>query len=248
MNNAMRYAVVACALVAGLFAGRSEASIVIAGTRIIYPAQDKEVTVKLMNEGKRPSLVQFWLDDGDEKSTPDTAKVPFTVMPPVFRIDGGKAQTVRIGYTGTPLPADKETLFWINALEIPSKPENTDGANYMQFAFRTRIKLFYRPKGLSGDAIAAPDKLDCTLAPARNGKGMVLQVKNPTPYYVNFAHVGIKVGERMADAEGRGGMVAPGTTAEFPIPDLHSAEGAQAALDVINDYGGMNAVIRPIHS
>lgn len=248
MNNAMRYAAAACALVFGLMTGRSEASVVIAGTRIVYPAQDKEVTIKLTNEGKRPSLVQFWLDDGDEKSTPDTAKVPFTVMPPVFRIDAGKAQTVRVAYVGASLPTDKESLFWINALEIPPKPENTNGSNYMQFAFRTRIKLFYRPKGLPGDAIAAPDKLECTLVPAQSGKGMTLKITNPTPYYVNFAHIGIKVGERVADAEGRGGMVAPGATAEFQIPDLNSATGAQAALDVINDYGGMNTVLHPTHS
>lgn len=249
MKNAMRYATAACVLVAGLFAGQSEASIVIAGTRVVYPAQDKEVTVKIMNEGKNPSLVEFWLDDGDEKSTPDAAKVPFTVMPPVFRIDGGKAQSVRVAFTGAPLPTDKETLFWVNALEVPPRPTNTDGRNYMQFAFRTRIKLFYRPNGLPGDAETAPDKLDCKLVPGENGKGHVLQVKNPTPYYVSFAHVGIKAGERDISAQGRGGMVAPGSTAVFPIPDLANPSGGnvQAALDVINDYGAINTVLRPLN-
>src|ERR1700722_16635450 len=104
MNNVMRYAMAGCLLFAGVFAGRSEASVVIGGTRVVYPAQDKEVTVKLTNEGNQPALVQVWLDDGDDKSTPDTAKGPFTVMPPVFRIDPSKGQAVHLVYTKEPLP------------------------------------------------------------------------------------------------------------------------------------------------
>ena len=40
----------------------SLASVVIQGTRVIYPESAKEVTVKMVNEGRSPLLVQSWLD------------------------------------------------------------------------------------------------------------------------------------------------------------------------------------------
>jgi chaperone protein EcpD len=245
MKNVMRYAMTGCFAFAALFASRSEASVVIGGTRVVYPAQDKEVTVKLTNEGNQPALVQVWLDDGDDKSTPDTAKAPFTVMPPVFRMDPAKGQAVRLIYTKEPLPTDKESLFWVNVLEVPPKAAD-DGKNHLQFAFRTRIKLFFRPSGLPGDVATAADKLTWKAVPNPNGKGFAMQATNPTPYYVNFARVGVKVDGK--DIDGDGGMVAPGSSAVFPIKDLTAAPvtGAEVSFTTINDYGSLNKVDKPL--
>ncbi len=41
----------------------AHAGIVIYGTRIIYPAENKEVMVQLMNQGNRSSLLQAWIDE-----------------------------------------------------------------------------------------------------------------------------------------------------------------------------------------
>jgi len=60
-----------------LCSSQSFASVVINGTRIIYPAQEREVTIKLDNNGDSPSLVQAWLDDGDAKQTPEKAQPHF---------------------------------------------------------------------------------------------------------------------------------------------------------------------------
>ncbi|MDP9033123.1 MAG: fimbria/pilus periplasmic chaperone, partial [Pseudomonadota bacterium] len=35
-------------------------SVVITGTRVIFPADKKEVTVKINNNGTKPVLVQSW--------------------------------------------------------------------------------------------------------------------------------------------------------------------------------------------
>ncbi|EOT3184792.1 fimbria/pilus periplasmic chaperone, partial [Shigella boydii] len=53
------------------------AGMVIFGTRIIYPAEQKEVMVKLMNQGNRSSLMQAWIDDGDTSLPPEKIQVPF---------------------------------------------------------------------------------------------------------------------------------------------------------------------------
>ena len=75
-------------LLAGLLlsTGHSWANIVINGTRVLYPENNKEVIVQLMNTGDAPALVQSWIDDGDINSTPETANVPFLLSPPSFHV------------------------------------------------------------------------------------------------------------------------------------------------------------------
>jgi chaperone protein EcpD len=248
MTNVTRYAMLGLLMGAGMIAGRSEAAVVMNGTRVVYPAQEKDVTVEFTNMGTVPTLVQFWLDTGDDKSTPETAKVPFAVTPPIFRLDPDKSQAVRLVYSQEPLPTDKETLFWANMLEVPPKSTD-DGKNRLEFAFRTRIKLFFRPAGLPGDPRSAPQQLGWKLVDGKGGKGVALQVSNPTPYYVNFLQVGLKVGDRLLpQKEGKGGMVAPGGVTTFPISELTSrpAGNAQAQVQVIFDSGAKHTLTRPL--
>jgi chaperone protein EcpD len=250
MTNVLRYAMVGLFLCAGIVAGRSEATVVIGGTRVVYPAQQNEVTVKMTNRGATSSLVQVWLDDGkEETSTPDTAKVPFTTTPPIFRLDPDKGQAVRVMYSGEPLPKDKETLFWVNVLEVPSKSAEHD-QNVMQFATLLRIKLFFRPAGLPGEAKSAPEKLTWKSIPGEDGKGMALQVTNPTPYYVSFTGVGLKAGDQLIKQgdNQKGGMVAPGGSTTFPL-DEHASRPTgdmKAQFEVIADSGAINTIEQPL--
>lgn len=62
-----------------LSAGNAWANIVINGTRVLYPENNKEVIVQLINTGDAPALVQSSIDDGDINSTPETANVPFVI-------------------------------------------------------------------------------------------------------------------------------------------------------------------------
>jgi chaperone protein EcpD len=245
MTNVLRYAMVGLFLCTGIFAGRSEATVVIGGTRVVYPAKEKEVTVKLTNEAATPSLVQIWLDDGKEKSTPETATAPFTTTPPIFRLDPGKSQAVRVMYSGESLPKDKETLFWVNVLEVPSRSTETD-QSMLQFATLLRIKLFFRPSGLPGEVRDAPHKLTWKLVNGEGGKGMALQVTNPTPYYVNFLSVGLKAGEQVIKQgdNQKGGMVAPGGTTLFPL-DQHTGRPVgemKAQFMTIADSGAKDTI------
>ncbi|STJ32249.1 F17-like fimbrial chaperone [Escherichia coli] len=89
----------------------SYGSVVIMGTRVIYPAEQKSINVRLNNGDSTPSLIQAWLDTGDPSSPPDSVRVPFIITPPVFRVEPLSGQTMRIMYTGENLPADRESLF-----------------------------------------------------------------------------------------------------------------------------------------
>src|SRR5512146_2342735 len=97
-------------LVATLFtaAPHAVAGVVVDGTRVVYPAAKREVTINIDNPGSVPSLVQAWLDAGDPHAKPGDSKVPFVLTPPLFRLDPTKVQSLRLVYTHDPLPADRE--------------------------------------------------------------------------------------------------------------------------------------------
>lgn len=209
------------------------ADIIISGTRIIYFADKKDVNVRLENKGNRPLLIQNWLDTGDDNADPSQIKVPFTSTPPVSRIEPKRGQTVKVMFTGTTqLSADRESVFWFNVLEVPPKPKDVESdKNLLQLAFRTRIKLFYRPSGLQGEPAEAPAKLTWKLNNSQ------LQVQNPTPYYVSFNDVTLESGTRSYKVDSS--MVAPFAQASFDVTGLPgSVSSGKVIYKAINDYGG----------
>lgn len=69
----------------------------------------------------------------------------FTITPPLFRLNAEKTNALRIFLTENKLPNDRESLFWLNIKTIPAT-ERTE--NSLQIAFKTQMKLIYRPKAL----------------------------------------------------------------------------------------------------
>ncbi|SQI41529.1 Chaperone protein fimC precursor [Leminorella richardii] len=232
MNHRTVYRSAAALALSFILATPALAGIVITGTRVIYPAGEREVTVKIDNRGDKPVLAQSWVDDGDPDATPETAKAPFTITPPVNRINAGKGQTLRLMYTGEPLPADKESVFWLSVLEVP--PLNKEKQNQLQMAFRSRIKIFYRPAGLPGNANQAGQSV--TWKKVKGG----VEGTNPTPYHVSMANIAEdKEGKRLI---GDGGMIAPGGKEFFPLKKSPST----IYPSYINDYGGIKPTPQPV--
>lgn len=220
----------------------AQASVVIGGTRVVFPAQQGEVTVRLSNENDHPALVEAWIDTGNPNSTPDTVSTPFLITPPLFRMEPHKDQSLRILYTqgSRPLPTDRESLFWLNVLEIPPKPTGSHYAtrNYLQFAIRSRLKLFYRPADLPDDALKAPDKLTFKVA---TGQGTALEAHNPTPYYVTISN--LSLGADSKPSQENSGMVAPFGDLRLPLKGVAQAPsaGTTVVFNTINDYGATDS-------
>ncbi len=215
----------------------AEASVVIGATRVIYNAGEPEVTLKLSNEGRSPALAQSWVDAGDAHGAPSNISVPFTVTPPISRIDPSRSQTLRIVYTGEPLPKDRESVFWLDVLEVPPKPGADGGdANHLQLAFRSRIKLFFRPDHLQGTPEAAPAQL--TWRVTRTGQQSAIEVRNPTAFHVSMTEISVHAAGKTAIFDD-GGMVGPGETATFPLKgEVADAPDAKVQYLWLNDYGG----------
>ena len=220
-----------------LFTAQIHANVVINGTRVIYNADDKEVTLKLNNVTAQRSLVQIGLDSGDLKSTPDNGKSPFIATPPIFRVDPNKGQTIRIVYTQESLPQDKESVFWLNVLDVPPMPltKNPDDANYMQLAIRSRIKTFFRPKGLSGSPIEAAAQVNWLLV--QKPDGLVIHATNNSAYHVSMSSATLKLATK--DYAVATDMLAPGLSLDFPVQELKKipTEPVQLEYVTVNDSG-----------
>lgn len=64
-------------------------------------------------------LIQSWVDD-----LADNNKSPFIVTPPLFRLDAGDSNDLRVLLTSAQLPNDRESLFTLNIkviLPIPRR-------------------------------------------------------------------------------------------------------------------------------
>lgn len=206
----------------------ASANVVITGTRVIYPSGQHNVNVQLTNVGNSPSLVQAWIDNGDPKAAPETIKVPFVITPPITRIDGNKGQTLRLSYTGEPLPADRESVFYLNVLDIPPNPGDTH-KNYLQIAIRSRIKLFFRPESIKIKLSEAYEKVKWS---TRDNK---IFIDNPTPYFITYSHLEIDNGRSRYDLPYTG-MVAPFSQISLPVQKPVKA-GTKVNWTVIDDNG-----------
>ncbi|TQI81514.1 fimbrial chaperone protein/chaperone protein EcpD [Serratia fonticola] len=219
------------------------AEIYLGTTRLIVNAQDKEATLRVSNEGQAPVLLQIWLDTGDSEAAPEKIATPFTVAPPILRLDGKRSQRLRVLFTGrgTPLPADRESVFWLNVLEIPQKVTSKT-ASQVQMAFRTRIKLFYRPQALLGISTThIQEQLRFRLV--KQASGPVVMVSNPTPFHQTLLEIslGRDKNQLVATLTPENGMVAPRGQADFALKQTKGMVGAgmKVFYSVLDDFGSV---------
>ena len=220
----------------------AHAGVIIYGTRVIYPADQQEVVVRLENKGDRPALVQTWLDTGDIRSTPTTAQTPFTLSPPIFRIEPNQQQAMRLRYSGDAGPADRESLYWLNVLEIPPVTAGSEQNNLIELAFRTRIRVYLRPPKLPYPVGSAPAKLQWALV--SHNQGFALQATNPTPYHISLTSVDLlsdgKRFSKAANQEPNDSLMMPaGDVKLFALPQLRNRPNGkpQVEFTTVSDYG-----------
>ncbi|WP_096719745.1 fimbrial biogenesis chaperone [Paraburkholderia acidicola] len=214
----------------------AQADVQVEGTRVVFPAADQEVTLQMTNRGKVPSLVQAWIDKGDQAKSPDAIDVPFVMTPDVFRVEPGKGQTLRILYTGGALPVDRESLLWLNILDVPPKSGAGDEENQIQLAIRTRIKLMYRPSELPGRAEDAPATVSWSVVD-KGAQHVSVKATNPTPYVVNLGRIVLNIDGKKFDAGS--GYVLPGQSADFPLAESDHPPARAGKVDYvsIDDWG-----------
>lgn len=202
----------------------TQAAVALDRTRAVFNGDSKSISLNIGNDNKQlPYLAQVWLEDAQQQKLTQGALV---VTPPVQRLEPGAKSMLRVSATpaAAQLPQDRETLFYFNLREIPPR---SDKPNVLQIALQTKIKLFYRPKGI----IAAPGTVwQNQLVLHEEGNGY--RIENPTPYYITVIGLG-ETQKQSEQGEFEVVMVAPKSSAQ-----VKSARYGTPYLTYINDYGG----------
>ncbi|MCX5590293.1 fimbrial biogenesis chaperone [Alcaligenes endophyticus] len=211
-------------LIAFFISSSSYAAIQLNNTRVIINEEKNFGTVRAKNVTTEPFVIQSWIE-----GTEGEMETPFFVTPPLNRMDGGEEFSLTIRKLDGKLPEDKESYFWLNVLEIPKTDNSVQ--NTLSFAVRTRVKVFYRPKG-----IGRPADIDKVLnwEVKREGGKCQLLVKNTSPFIVNFADV--KINDKLLETA-KGFMAMPFSEQSLDLSSCDVIGNLQARF--INDYGAV---------
>lgn len=224
----------------------SLASIQILATRVILNAAEKEQSFVIRNVGESPSLVQLWLSGKDNNEMKIQDDLPLFITPPVGRINVSKRKVFRIFSTekaSSTLPQDRESMFWINALDVPEIDTKNKEKNKLNMAFRTRIKLFYRPVNMEGTLISAAEQL--TWKKRRSGKGYEFVATNNSPFHITLVNIKLKQGDNII-AMHSGEMISPYASQVVTFKGMETANVNALEYDYISDLGAFVNIKRQL--
>ncbi|EDM9065172.1 fimbrial chaperone protein [Salmonella enterica subsp. enterica serovar Give] len=222
MNKVLKKALIASVVL--LMSHQSMAAFTLNGTRFIYEEGKKNISFEVSNEAKETYGGQVWVDN----TTQNRDDVYIVPTPPFFKVKPGQKQIVRL-MNVNPLPADRESLFWLNVQEVPPKPENTEGS-VLAIAMNTQVKLLYRPKAIIDGRREAEKKITISTV---NNKTVL---KNPTPYYfavTGIRHNGTPVMLSKSELNALA-QLAPYSEVSLGSKSLRG----KVAVEAINDWGG----------
>lgn len=191
-------------------------------TRVIYLSDSRQGELTITNtDADNGFLVQSWVDNPNGSKNKN-----FVITPPLYVLGPAKENALRIIYTGHKLPADRESLFWVNVKVIPSIDDALKTENTMQIAIQNRIKMFYRPVEIGSLPADAAGQLTLSSDQGR------LSIRNPTPWYQTL--VNLTVDGKLSDESV---MLAPFAAQTLVTKAQH---GSRVSYQTINDYGAQS--------
>lgn len=209
----------------------AHASVVMTGTRIIYPEQVKEKTIQLRNPDNQLYLVQLQVDDNENVSSDSPGSSSFIATPQIFRMEPNAGQSIRLQYIGSNLPQDRESIFYFSFSQLPILKKSEQTGNQLILAITSRVKIFFRPKGIKGDSADTAKSLVFKVS------GGNIFVTNPTAYHAVIKNASLNINGKtisLADSV----IVPPRANVEWKSPSpISSLSGGEVRLVVVNDYG-----------
>lgn len=212
-------------------------------TRLIINGSKREGIFSVINQGKAPVLMQVWSDRDNLLDRPEEIRMPFVILPPVFRLESNNSRAVRIQALNDVdrLTRSQESLFWLNVLEVPPKASVSTTGNVMQMAFRTRIKLFFRPEAIASATLhEGVRQMKSSLVPCVNA--VCLRLESHSPLHITLLDVTLDKGE-VIRALPYDGMISPFSTYDIPLPADHRRSRLKS-FTWIDDYGVANHFTR----
>ncbi|EPT8872214.1 fimbrial biogenesis chaperone [Cronobacter dublinensis] len=217
------------ALISATFwSGMSYASLTLNADRLIYNDKDGDASVTVHSNEDRAYLIQSWLDAGDSTVKKN---LPFVVTPPLFRLAPKSDNVIRVVYLGNGLPADRESLFWLDVKGVPGlNDEESKVENRMVLAINNRIKFFFRPTGLKGDPGEAPKKLHWSHT------GNTVKVENASPFYTVLSDITIDKEAVPVSVVDNNTVIPPFGNKSYKLKHV-PASGTAVEWTAINDFG-----------
>jgi len=154
------------------------------------------------------------------------------LFPPILRLDSQQRSVLQLRYTGEQLAQDRESVFWLNLLEVPPRPQAR--THLLQLAYRMRMKVLFRPHGLPGHPGQAAKQLSWAIESLPQ---QVLKISNRSAYYVSMLHMTLGSGIRSVNLEGV--TVEPYGTTRIALPSTQErfTSGVQIHYEVVGDDG-----------
>jgi len=212
----------------------SRADIAIQATRLVHQGSERMVVQRIWNQGEVASMIQSWIDTGQGNDSPQADRLPFFVTPPLFQLEPGRNRDISVRLVdAASLPRDRESLYWLNILDLPASKKTGDAMN-ISYAVRWRVKLFHRPAGLAGAAEAAPAQLAWRMQKGEAGV-VQLRAQNDTPYHINLRE--LSVGDAEIELDPDSAVIAPFSEWTVGIPEPAARKGAVVKVLWLDDKG-----------
>ncbi|EKT60164.1 molecular chaperone [Providencia sneebia] len=211
------------------------AGIYLDNSRIIFSSADttQGQTIGISNSASSasPYLVKAQVL-GDIQGT--QTQTPFSVTPSLFRLEKGMKNQLRILKTGqTPLPKDRESVFYLRVIALPAgvdsdNPPKSEVGGAVIVSTGSVIKLFYRPQGLPISQQQAMSALQFSR------QGSVLNVKNSSPYFITLSSLTVGEYKVPMSVQTQNTLIPPFGEMHYPNVNI----GGNVTWRAINDYGG----------
>lgn len=209
---------------------KSSGGIYLGATRVIFNSTDKAAVFTVNNSSSKETwLIRSWVSPytkANQSVDEEDAVDNFIITPPLHRLDPSSSVQLRVNRAGGDLPADRESVFYINALAIPPKSKDSQGS-VIQFALNTQIKLFYRPAQIidERELVKAYESIEV------KGDGKSLMLTNSSPYYLTLTNIVLNENTTLTPADP---MIPPFSH----ITVESSAKSGNISYQIINDFGG----------
>ena len=192
----------------------------VSNTRLIMHDGQTSAATVFANETATQFLTRAWIEDRAGRKIED-----FVVTPPVAFSPPGKHIRLQVTLLyPEKYPADKETLFYLRTNSVPGSYDKN--ANTLQIEYGLRVKVFYRPKALSGTMLDSIKGLRWRIS------GRRLIAENPSNFNVTVAAYSINGNTKQLDDC----VIAPGAAVQFALPD-HTPDAFRLVWASMDDYG-----------
>jgi len=217
----------------------AQAAMVLSQTRVVVSPDAPRAELVVRNADRQPLLLQVWVDAGQSRQTqaaPAQHATPFLIDPPVLRIEPGEARSLRVLLVNTPadLPTDRETLFWLNVLEVAAMPALSDHDARLDVSVLSRLKLFYRPASMRVAPVPA-----LRFHVTREDKTAWLVIHNPAPVHQTLGSLALRTEDAALALDAP--MIAPFESARVRVPPAALSHAPSAdwtlAFTLIDDDG-----------